>query len=398
MLMEPTDIPLATRHPILISKHHHFTVLVVRSAHERVKHNGVKETLSEIRARYWIVKGRHFVRLLLHKCVMCRKFDGVPHHVPPPPPLPDFRVNPEPPFTYTGVDFAGPLYVKTSQLLNSNKVWICLYTCCIVRAVHLDIVPDMTAETFIRSFKRFTARRGFPRNLVSDNAKTFKSAAKMINAVVNHPEVQRHFAEIRMEWSFNVEKAPWTGGVFERMVRSTKRCLKKTIGRATLAYDELLTAVTEVEGILNSRPLSYVSTEDTEEPLTPSHLLIGRRVLSLPDSMLGQEMDDFEVSPGHLSKRVKYLNKTLDHFWKRWTTEYLLELRDSHRYHGRDRTSSDDSIREGDVVLVHCEDRHRGFWRLARVESLKTGSDGRIRSATVRVHSKGTRSICLIDH
>ena len=111
--------------------------------------------------------------------------------------------------------------------------------------------------------------------------------------------------------------------------------------------------------------------------------------------MLGQEMDDFEVSPDHLSKRVKYLNKTLDHFWKRWTTEYLLELRDSHRYHGRDRTSSEDSIREGDVVLVHCEDRPRGFWRLARVETLKTGSDGRIRSATVRVHSKGTRSIML---
>lgn len=109
------DVSLTTRHHILLSKHHHFAVLVVRSAHERVKHNGVKETLAEIRARYWIVKGRHFARLLLHKCVMCRKFDGVPHRVPPPPPLPDFRVNPEPPFTYTGVDFAGPLYVKASQ-------------------------------------------------------------------------------------------------------------------------------------------------------------------------------------------------------------------------------------------------------------------------------------------
>lgn len=172
-------------------------------------------------------------------------------------------------------------------------------------------------------------------------------------------------------------------------------CLKKIIGRATLTYDELLKPITEVEGILNSRPLSYVSTEDIEEPLTPSHLLIGRRALSLPDYALCQEIDNFEISPSLLNKRMKYLNKTLDHFWKRWTTEYLLELRDSHRYHGRERTTSDDTIREGDVVLVHCVDRPPGFWRLAKVESLKTGSDGHIRSATVRVHSKGTRSILL---
>jgi len=82
-----------------------------------------------------------------------------------------------------------------------------------------------------------------------------------------------------MQWSFNLEKAPWWGGIFERMVKSVKSCLRKTIGRASLTHDELMTALTEVEVVVNSRPLSYVSTEDTEEPLTPSHLLIGRRVL-----------------------------------------------------------------------------------------------------------------------
>ena len=161
--------------------------------------------------------------------------------------------------------------MKTTSVQGNSKVWICLYTCCVVRAVHLDLVPDMTAEAFIRSFKCFTARKGFPQQLISDNGKTFKSAARTIRAVLNHPTVQQHFTKIGLEWSFNVEKAPWTGGIFERMVRSAKRCLKKTIGGAVLSYDELLTAVTEVEMILNSRPLSYVSTEDIEEPLTPSH-------------------------------------------------------------------------------------------------------------------------------
>lgn len=95
-----------------------------------------------------------------------------------------------------------------------------------------------------------------------DNAKSFKKAAKTIRAVLKHPDVQSHFARVKMEWS--LEKAPWTGGIFERMVRSTKRCLKKTIGRTVLMYDEAVTIMTEVEMILNSRPLSYISTEDIE--------------------------------------------------------------------------------------------------------------------------------------
>ena len=137
----------------------------------------------EIRTRYWIIKGRQFVKKVLHKCTICRRYKGLPQPAPLSPPLPVFRVKEEPAFTYTGVDFVGPLYIKTSGLTGSNKVWICLYTCCVVRAVHLDIVPDMTAMSFLRSFKCFTARRGFPKRFISDNGKTFKAAAKNIQGV-----------------------------------------------------------------------------------------------------------------------------------------------------------------------------------------------------------------------
>ena len=107
----------------------------------------------------------------------------------------------------------------------------------------------------------------------------FKAAAKTIASVLNHPEVLHYFARVGVQWSFNLEKAPWWGGVFECMIKSVKRCLGKTIGWAKLTHDELLTALTEVEVIVNSRPLSYLSTGDIEGPLTPSHLLIGRRVV-----------------------------------------------------------------------------------------------------------------------
>ena len=169
--------------------------------------------------------------------------------------------------------------------------------------------------------------------MISDNGKTFKSASKLLHHIVKHPEVEHYLTETRIQWLFNLERAPWWGGIFERMVKSVKRCLCKTIGRGRLTLDELLTAVAEVEMIVNSRPLSYLSTEDVQEPLTPLHLLTGRRVMSLPDGPYNSEFDDdASARATDLTRRMIYLNKVLEHFWTRWKKEYLLELRDSHRH------------------------------------------------------------------
>ena len=183
--------------------------------------------------------------------------------VPPPPSLSISIVKEEPAFRFTGVDFAGLLMTHTDSPKKSGKAWICLFTCFVTRAVHLDIVLDMSTETFIRCLKRFirclkrfirclkrfAAGRGLP---ISDNGKTFQAASRFFKGM-------------------------------ERMVQSTKQCLKKTVGQASFMHNGLLTSVTEIESIINSRPLSYVSAGDTEEPLTPSHLLIGHRVINLPD-------------------------------------------------------------------------------------------------------------------
>ena len=224
--LDNSEVPPDAKHPVFLDKNHHLTSLIVRNCHARVKHGGVKATLTELRSRYWIVKGRNLVRRILHKCVICRRFQNKPYCPPPAPPLPSFRVRESRPFSFTGVNFAGPLYVWDKVSSTSRKTWVCLYTCCATRAVHLDLVPDMTAPSFIRSFKRFTSRRGFPVRIISDNAKTFKSAAKMITAVLESAEVQQHFTNVNIKWSFNLEKAPWWGGLFERMIQSAKRCLR----------------------------------------------------------------------------------------------------------------------------------------------------------------------------
>ena len=241
----------------------------------RVFHGGVKATLTELRSQFWIIQGRRFVRQIVRQCIICRRFEARPCRAPNPPPLPPFRVDEAPPFSYTGVDYAGPLFVKREGNL-SNKVWICLFTCTVTRGVHLDVVRELSAPAFIQCFKRFTARRGIPSKMISDNGKSFQAAAKILRAIANHSDVQRHLSRFKIQWVFNLPRAPWWGGIFERLIRSTKRCLRKTIGRASLRYEELCTVVVEVEAVLNSRPLTYVSTEDDEEPLTPSHLLTGR--------------------------------------------------------------------------------------------------------------------------
>ena len=108
---------------------------------------------------FWFVKGRNFIKNIIHQCHVCRGHEGKPYNAPPPPPLPAFRVVEAPPFFFKGVDFAGPPYVKSDD--GMKKVWICLCTCCVVKAVHLDLVPDQSTPAFIWSFKLFVSRRGF---------------------------------------------------------------------------------------------------------------------------------------------------------------------------------------------------------------------------------------------
>ena len=141
--------------------------------------------------------------------------------------------------------------------------------------------------------------------------------------ILKHSEVQGYFTGVHIQWSFNLEKAPWWGGIFECMIKYVKRRLRKTIGRGKLTMDELVTATTEVEMIVISRPLSYLSTEDIEEPLTPSHLITGQHLMSLQDGPYNID-DTIEVNQNTLTKQMVYLSRVLDHFWERWKKDYLL--------------------------------------------------------------------------
>ncbi|CAB4040094.1 E3 ubiquitin- ligase DZIP3 [Paramuricea clavata] len=342
--LKNAELTTTQKHPAILDAEHYVTSLLVRDSHER---------------------------------------EGIAYKPPDPLALPVFRITKDHPFTYTGVDFAGPLYVKQVKAVAMEKVYMVIYTCAVSRAVHLDVVSDMTAEAFIRSFRRFTARRGIPREVKSNNGKTFKAASKQLPALFEIPEVKKYLSDQRIRWTFNLEKAAWWGGFFERLIKSVKRCLYKILKNASVTNEELYTVLTEIEATLNSRPLTYVSTEDLDEPITPSHLINGTRINSLPDAVKpGEESRIEEITNNKVARRVSYLKTLKEHFWLRWKNEYLLELRNAHRQ--KTTRHKGNCIKVGDVVVIHEENVRRVKWKLGRIEKLIEGKDGAIRGAVVR--------------
>lgn len=182
-----------------------------------------------------------------------------------------------------------------------------------------------------------------------------KSASKIVHGVFNEPEVKKHFSELHVNWTFNLEKAPWWGHV--RMYDQVCETLFEGVaGRTSLTYDELSMFITEIEAVLNSRPLTYVSMDDLEEPLTPSHLLRGYRVLLLPDPPLCGD-PDYGESANDLSRRMRHLLMTSEKFWKRWKKEYLLELKRISSHFWISKGVKD----EGQIVIIYAG-QPSGLW------------------------------------
>ena len=157
------------RYPKLLHKSEHYTRLVIEDYHSKLLHSGVSQTLAHTRKEYWIPHGRSKVKKVLNQCRVCRRTEGNPYKMPRMPPWPKERVNEALLFEHTGLDYFGPLYVKQYPHASDQKttpeirkVWVCLFTCLVVRAIHLEIVDDMSADQFLLCLRRFIARRGTP--------------------------------------------------------------------------------------------------------------------------------------------------------------------------------------------------------------------------------------------
>ncbi|XP_070577615.1 uncharacterized protein [Ptychodera flava] len=234
---------------------------------------------------------------------------------------------------------------------------------------------------------RFCARRSIPRYMISDNATTYECAADELKTLFNSPAVKSYLANRRIDWKFIPKRAPWFGGFYERLIGITKIALKKVLGRSYVTFDELQTVVTEIEAIINDRPLTYTSSEFGDpQPLTPSHLLHGRQLTGLPyDTPDIEQLEDptYGVTKSALQKRSDLLAKLLSHFWQRWSREYLTSLRERDSLNTTKGTT-ENVINVGDIVLVEDNRVPRMKWNLAVVENLNYGNDNLVRSAEIK--------------
>lgn len=291
------------------------------------------------------------------------------------------------PFTFTGIDFTGAMHVK-NELGTIQKVYICLFTCASTRGVHLEVLPSLSEESFMKAFRRFTCRKSTPKVILTDNAKTFIAASNEVRKLFESQTVRGQISDLGIDWKFIPNRAPWYGGFWERLIGTTKTALKKVLGQSLVDMETLNTIVTEVEMIMNDRPLTYTSTDiDDMEPLTPSHLLYGRNMKSLPypRTELDESTKTITLNNSSLVKRKMRLCEIIQHFWKRWKNDYLTSLREFHKASGNNKQQ----IQVGDIVLVHDE-TPRQTWKMAVVKELIRGNDGLVRAARIKTKNIDT--------
>lgn len=370
------------KYPILLPKGSQITIQLILRIHEQNHHVGVTHTLSLLRQLYWVPHGRTLVKSVLSTCRQCIKYGGGPYKLPCMPDLPANRVRYSSPFTFTGLDYIGPLSVTSNG--QKQKRWICLFTCMAVRAVHLEVVGDMTAEEFTLALRRFVAARGAPSLIVSDNAAQFKAAAVVLQSA--------SVGTSRIDWKFIPELSPWQGGFYERLVGLVTHCLRRSLDKILLRDTQLPTVVKEIESVLNTRPLTVVG-DDLTHVLTPSDFLrpSGPPLLEPPNSH--QSASDVQ---SRLLEGWKRTQTMLREFRKMFVNQYLVGLRERLQFHhDQPKVVNTAQPAVGDVVLVKGDSANRAHWNVAKIKALLPSRDGLVRSARILLQTGGelTRSI-----
>lgn len=379
------------KYPILLPPKSFLTRLLIQNTHENHNHCGTRETLNVLRNEFWVPRGRQSVKGVVEGCVRCKYYNGKSFTYPGPPPLPSERVSFERPFQHTAVDYTGAIEVKDKQE-GLRKYYICLFTCLATRAVHLELIDSLSAEAFIHCLRRFVARCSVPDKIYSDNGRNFVAVSKFLCSLQDYPEVLTFLVDRKIAWYFNVPHAPWQGGVFERMIQTVKSCLHKALHFRTVSARELTTILTEVETIVNNRPMTYLDSElFSGEALTPSHLLYGRKLRLYPNVVVDDIPFAVEANIDVLLKYHNTLSSIIKKFVRLWETEYLQSLREKH-YNVRELAVRIPKTNE--VVIVKVKD-DRKSWELGKIVEVVEGRDGKVRE--VKVRHNGVISRMTVD-
>ena len=360
------------KYPIILPKQHPVTNAIIMYHHRKEGHSGTSHILAKVRERYWVIHGGATVRKALRKCLRCRVLNATSMQQQMAP-LPTQRVTEGwYPFQHTGIDYFGPFRVKRGRKL--ERRYGCLFTCLQCRAVHLELAQSLSTDSFILTLVRFINRRGVPKELYSDNGGNFVGAERELKDWIcswDQNKIDNCMLEKRIKWNFNPSSASHRGGIWERLIRSTRKILNSVAWRESLDEELLWTYLTEAERIINDRPLTAVRDGTSEpRPLRPSDLLQhkgGERiVMTMPIGQL-------------IEKRWRLMNGLVAEFWKRWKTEYLAALQERQKW-----TRICKEIAKGDIVITEVESTPRTWWPLGVVEEIVPDGDGLVRTVVVR--------------
>lgn len=285
------------------------------------------------------------------------------------------------PFSYCGLDLFGPMEVTVGR--RREKRYGVLFTCLTLRAIHVETVASLTTDSLIMALRRMAARRGWPRHLYSDNGTNLRGADKELQRSMqdlDREELISVGVNNGMDWTFIPPASPHWGGAWERMIRSVKTSLKAVLTERAPRDEVLCTLLTEVENIVNSRPLMHVSVApDGVETLTPNHFLLGTSS-NLP--LIGA----FDSSDLYLRRHWRISQRLADMFWNRWVKEILPELLPRRKWQGEQKP-----LQVGDLVLVVDPNSPRNSWPKGLITEVFPGKDGRIRLVEVKVGSRTWR-------
>lgn len=368
-----TDLPNSTKHPILLPKDHHVVKILIDYYHLLYLHSGPTLTQSMLANKFWVLSARSAVRSRIFKCIRCFKCKP-PLSVPVMGNLPKSRVTPSRAFSVSGVDYAGPFLVKQFLLrrVQPIKVYLCIFICFSTKAVHLEVVSDLTTNAYIAALTRFTCRRGVITDLYSDNGTNLTGAAEKLRRIfqdlMKDPKTLQFAEKTKINFHFIPPQAPHHGGLWERAVRSAKHHLTRVIGHQVLTLEEFITLAARIEGILNSRPITPLSADPADfEALSPGHFIAGGPL------MLPLE-HNLEHTPVNRLSRWQMVQRFSQNIWSRWQKEYLHTLQERTKW-----TTPKRNIEVNDLVIIHEDNAPSLYWKLGRVTSVSPGSDGIVR-------------------
>ncbi|XP_055714232.1 uncharacterized protein LOC129808477 [Phlebotomus papatasi] len=351
------------KHPVLLPRGR-LAELIAIHEHRKLLHAGPLTLLANLRQKFWPIAGRSLVKRVYRSCVICTRARPRPESQLMGS-LPASRVTFQRPFCFTGIDYAGPIPIRTFQNRNAAKrnAYLAIFICMTTRAIHIEVVSALSTEAFMAALKRFAARRGTPKVIHSDCGRNFVGASRELKDLMGSPQRSKR------NWLLTINTIKSNGAG----VRSIKYHLKRTVGTTALTFEELTTVLTQVEAVLNSRPIGLASDNPNEqEILTPGHFLVGSNITSPPDPDL-TELNDNQLT------RWRLCQQRFQHFANRWRRDYLNTLQQRSKWKVPQK-----NLQIGQVVLTLDSTSFGEKWILGIVEDLHPGIDGRVRVVTIR--------------